>query len=200
MLRLLVANGAGGFTAPDPGQSPLLAGNSPSLLTAGQFVANGPTALALVDNTGAVGQQPVLKVFFGQGSGVLTAGTELLLGEIGQPRNMIAGRFRGSNLPLDIAMVSDTTPSGSSAFSGLLTLLFNDGQGRFHVGASQVLKFAPGSVATSSRLRPDGKVDLLVRDAHANRFLFLVNLDNGKFRPAVGETMASSTPEISTIC
>jgi hypothetical protein len=185
VLRLLQANGAGGFAAPDPGQPPLLAGNSPSLMTAGQFVT-GPTALALVDDTGAVGQQPLLKIFFGQGNGVLTTGAELVLGNIGRPRNMTIGHFRGPDKPLDIALVSDITPSGSSAFSGKLSLLFNRGDGQFMLGTTQDLNFAPSSIATSSRLRPGGKADLLIRDAHANRFFFLVNLDNGSFRPAIG--------------
>ncbi len=187
VLRVLLANGAGGFAPPDPGQLPLLAGNSPSLMTAGQFVANGPTALAIVDATGGVGQQPVLKIFFGQGNGLLTVGTELALSNVGRPRAMTAGRFRGPSMPLDIALVGDTTPSGSGPLSGKLTLLLNDGQGGFTVGASQVLSFAPSSVATSSRLRPGGKADLLIRDANTNRFLFLVNTgSNGAFRLPVG--------------
>ena len=185
VVRLLLANGAGGFTPPDPAQPPLLAGNSPSLMTAGQF-ATGPTSLALIDDAGGAGQQPVLKIFFGQGNGVLTPGTELLLSDIGRPRDMTAGHFRGPNMPLDIALVSDTTPPGSSSFSGKLTLLINDGQGVFSVGPqSQVLNFSPSLIVTSSRLRPGGRADLLIRDARANRFLFLVNIGNG-FRPAIG--------------
>jgi hypothetical protein len=184
VLGVLQADGAGGFAPPDPGPPPLLAGNSPSLMAAGQFVA-GPTALAVVDDTGGVGQQPVLKIFFGQGNGLLTAGTELLLNNAGQPRAMTTGRFRGPNMPLDIALVGDTTPPGGAS-SGKLTLLFNNGQGGFTVGATQVLSFAPSSIATSSQLRPGGKADLLIRDAQANRFLFLVNIGDGSFRLAIG--------------
>jgi hypothetical protein len=187
VLRVLLANGAGGFAPPDPGQPPLLAGNTPSLMAAGQFVANEPTALAIVDDTGGVGQQPVLKILFGQGNGLLTVGTELALNNVGRPRAMTAGRFRGANMPLDIALVGDSTPSGTgAAFSGKLTLLFNDGQGNFSVGTTQALTFAPSAVRASSQLRPGGKADLLIRDAHANRFLFLVNIGNGTFRLPVG--------------
>jgi hypothetical protein len=183
VLRILSANGAGGFTPSDPGPQPLLAGNSPSLMAAGLFAANAPTSLAVIDATGALGQQPVLKMFFGQGNAVMTAGPELLLGDAGRPRAMAAGHFRGPNMPLDIAVVGDT--SGSSA-SGVLTMLFNDGQGGFHVGQTQALSFAPSSIATSSQLRPGGLADLVIRDAHTNRFLFLVNVGDGGFRPAIG--------------
>jgi hypothetical protein len=43
-------------------------------------------------------------------------------------------------------------------------------------------------MAASSRLRPGGKTDLIIRDANANRFLFLVNIepDPNAFRPAIG--------------
>src|SRR5262249_3216420 len=76
VLRVLLANGAGGFTPADPGQPSMLAGNSPSLMAAGQFVANEPTGLAILDATGGLGQQPVLKIFVGQGGGLLTPGAE----------------------------------------------------------------------------------------------------------------------------
>jgi hypothetical protein len=99
---------------------------------------------------------------------------------------MTVGRFRGPNMPLDIALVGDTSQSSSGPFSGKLTLLSNDGQGGFTMGTSQVLSFAPSSVATSSRLSPGGRADILIRDAHANRFLFLVNIGNGGFRLPVG--------------
>jgi hypothetical protein len=77
--------------------------------------------------------------------------------------------------------VSPTTASGK------LTLLFND-HGVFTVGTTQALGFAPGSLAASNRLRAGGKTDLLIRDANANRFLFLVNIepDPSAFRPAIG--------------
>src|SRR5206468_6967122 len=114
------------------------------------------------------------------------SGSELALNNVGRPRAMTAGRFRGANMPLDIALVGDSTPSGTGAFSGKLTLLFNDGQGNFSVGATQALTFAPSVVAASSQLRPGGKADLVIRDAHANRFLFLVNIGNGTFRLPVG--------------
>jgi hypothetical protein len=156
-------------------------------MAAGQFVANEPTALAIVDDTGGIGQQPVLKIFFGQGNGLLTSGSELALNNVGRPRAMTTGHFRGANMPLDIALVGDSTLSGTgAASSGKLTLLFNDGQGNFSVGATQALTFAPSVVATSSQLRPGGKADLVIRDANANRFLFLVNIGNGSFRLPVG--------------
>jgi hypothetical protein len=186
VLRVLQANGAGGFALPDPGQPPLLAGNSPSLMAAGQFVSNGPTGVAIIDDIGGVGQQPLLKIFFGQGNGLLTAGTELLLNNAGQPRAIATEHFRGPDMPLDIAIAGDTTPPGTATFSGKLTLLFNDGQGGFTLGASQALNFVPSSLGTSSRLSSGGKADLLIRDANANRFLFLVNIGDGTFRLAIG--------------
>jgi len=39
-------------------------------------------------------------------------------------------------------------------------------------------------MAASSRLSQQGKTDLLIRDANSNRFQFLINIDNGNFRPA----------------
>ena len=189
VLRVLLANGAGNFTPPDPGQPPLLAGNSPSLMVAGQFVANGPSALAIVDDTGGVGQQPVLKIFSRPGGGLLTPGIELVLANVGRPRAMTTGHFRGADMPLDIALVSDTSSSTSGPFSGKLTLLINDGQGGFTMAPSpQVLNFAPSSIATSSRLSPARRADLLIGDANANRFLFLINTGStaGTFRLPVG--------------
>jgi hypothetical protein len=104
-------------------------------------------------------------------------------------------------MPRDIAVVSDTTPAGSMTASGKLTMLFNDGHGAFIVGTIQALGLAPGSLA--NRLRAGGKTDLLIRDANANRFLFLVNIepDPNAFRPAIGRTRASSTaPAMSMRC
>lgn len=192
VLRILQADGAGGFAPADPTQPVLLAGNSPSHIAVGQFVPQGATGVAIIDDTGAAGQQPLLKIFLGQGNGAMTAGTELTLAGIGQPRAMVTGYFRSPDM-LDIAVVSDTTPQNSTAFSGQLTLLFNKGQGVFSPGTSMPLAFAPGALAASSRLRPItpanpiAKTDLLIRDANANRFLFLVNIDNGFFRPAIGQ-------------
>src|SRR5262249_23424725 len=153
VLRVLLANGAGRFTPPDPGQPPLLAGNSPPPLTAAPLLPHPPTppsrtpytappAVAVLDATGGLGQQPVLKIFFGQGGGLLTPGIELVLANVGRPRAMTTGHFRGPNMPLDIALVGDTSSSTSGPFSGKLTLLLNDGQGTFTVGASQLLGFA----------------------------------------------------------
>ncbi len=187
VLRVLRANGAGGFALADAAQPPPLAGNSPSFMVAGQFVSNGPTGLALIDDTGGVGQRPLLKIFLGQGNGVLTLGPELPLDDVGRPRAIATGHFRGSNMPLDIAVVGDTTPPGSSSTpSGKVTLLFNKGQGEFTLGTSQPLPFAPGALATSSRLSSEGRSDLLIRDANANRFLFLINIGNGNFRLPIG--------------
>jgi hypothetical protein len=193
VLRVLQANGAGGFALPDPGQPPLLAGISPSLMAAGQFVSNGPTGVAIIDDVGGIGQQPLLKIFFGQGNGLLTAGTELLLNNAGRPRAIATGHFRGPDMPLDIAIVGDTTPPGTATLSGKLTLLFNDGQGGFTLGASQALDFVPSSLATSSRLSSGGRADLLIRDANANRFLFLVNIGNGTFRLAINQNQGFFT-------
>jgi FG-GAP-like repeat len=188
VLRVRQANGAGGFAAPDPGQPPLLVGNSPSHMVAGQFVPNGPLGLAIIDDTGGTQQQPVLKIFLGQGNRVLTPGGEVTIVGAGRPRAIVTGHFRGPDMPLDIAVVGDTTPAGSTTASGTLTLLFNKGHGVFTVGTIQALGFAPGSLAASNRLRAGGKTDVLIRDANANRFLFLINIepDPNAFRPAIG--------------
>src|SRR5262249_60348081 len=93
---------------------------------------------------------------------------------------------------LDIALVSDTSSSTSGPFSGKLTLLVNDGQGGFTVAPSpQVLNFAPSSVATSSRLSQARRPDLLIRDANASRFLFLINTGSGTFRLPTGPSQGS---------
>src|SRR5262249_17271159 len=44
VLRVLQANGAGGFSLPDETQPPPLAGNSPSVMVTGRFVPNTGTA------------------------------------------------------------------------------------------------------------------------------------------------------------
>ena len=90
--------------------------------------------MAIIDDTGGTQQQPLLKIFLGQGNGVLTPGSELTLIGAGRPRAIVTGHFRGPDMPLDIAVVSDTTPAGSTTPSGKLTLLFNDGHGVFTVG------------------------------------------------------------------
>jgi len=191
VLRVLQANGAGGFAQADQSQPPVLAGNSPSLMTAARFFPNSANsgnsgmALAVIDDTGSAGQQPLLKIFNGQGSGVLVQGTELPLPGIGKPRAMVVGKFRNTDM-LDLALISDTTPPNSSQVDGKLTVLFNDGQGGFSIGSSQTLGFSPVSIATSGRMNPSGKADLVIRDANTNRFQFLINIDGGRFRPAIG--------------
>jgi hypothetical protein len=185
VLRVLEANGSGGFALPDQTQPPPLAGNSPSLMAAGRFVSGTGTAVVLIDDTGAAGQQPLLKVFVSQGSGVLTPSAEIPLFGIGKPRAMVAGHFKNTDM-LDLALVSDTTTSGSSQANGKLTLLFNDPQLGFTLESSQPLGFSPAAVATSNRLSSFGKADLVIRDANTSRFQFLINIGNGNFRPAQG--------------
>jgi VCBS repeat protein len=183
VLAVLQSNGAGGFERTF-GRRLMLAGNTPRLIAGGRFTSTGPLAIAIVDETGALGAQPLLKVLFGEGNGSFKSGTELVLSQAGRPRAIATGPFRGAGMPIDIAIAGDTTLPGSSTANGKLTILFNDGNGRFTVGRTHELGFVPGSMVASSRLRPDGKTDLLIRDAHADRFLFLVNIDNGDFRPA----------------
>jgi hypothetical protein len=186
VLTVMLGNGFGGF---EPTQSDrvLLAGSTPSLIAAGQFAAGKPQGIVIVDATGGPGQQPLLKVFRGEGDGRFAPASELILSQAGRPRAIVAGPFRDDSA-LDIAIVGETTPPGSSNPRGRLTLLFNDGTGRFTVGKTHELPFAPGAMVASNRLTSLGRTDLLIRDANANRFLFLVNIENGDFRPAQGGT------------
>ena len=91
-------------------------------------------------------------------------------------------------MPLDIAVVSDTSPSTSGPFSGKLTLLFNDGQGGFTVGATPGAHVCP----QLDRARPAGcaraaRPIFSSAMRNANRFLFLVNIGRpGTFRLPVG--------------
>jgi hypothetical protein len=48
-----------------------------------------------------------------------------------------------------------------------------------------VLGFDPTTIVTSSKLRAGGKVDLVLRLANQNRFMFLINIGDGRFRPAI---------------
>jgi hypothetical protein len=183
VLSVRQSNGAGGFAPIDPALPALVAGISPSLIVAGQFVPNGPLSVAIIDAKGAIGEQPLLKIFLGQGNGLMKAGGELPLTDIGVPSSIAVGHFRGAGMPLDIAVASDTTPPGS----GKVTLLRNDGHGAFSIDPDVVvpLTFVPGALAVSSRLSASGMPDLLVRDARANRFQFFVNIGNG-FRLPTG--------------
>ncbi|MCP1850271.1 MULTISPECIES: FG-GAP repeat domain-containing protein [unclassified Bradyrhizobium] len=180
VLAVLPSNGAGGFGRTF-GRQTVLAGDTPGLITAARFTPQGPLSIAIVDETGGLQRQPLLKVFFGEGQGSFRPGSELNLTGIGRPRAIATGRFRGAAKPIDIVIASDNP----NAASGQLTFLFNDGLGRFTQGNVQPLDFAPSSIVASDRLRPDHKTDLLVRDANASRFLYLLNIDEaGNFRPA----------------
>lgn len=180
VLAVLPSNGAGGFGRTF-GRQTVLAGDTPRLITAARFTPQGPLSIAIVDETGGLQQQPLLKVFFGEGQGSFTPGSELNLTGIGRPRAIATGHFRGAAKPIDIVIASDTP----NAAGGRLTFLFNDGLGHFTLGNVQPLDFAPSSIIASDRLRPEHKTDLLVRDANASQFLYLLNIDEaGNFRPA----------------
>jgi hypothetical protein len=183
VLAVLESNGVGGFEKTF-GPRLALAGNTPVLMAGGPFAPSGPLGIAIVNEADALGGQPLLKVFFGEGNGGFKPGSELVLSGAGRPRAIATGHFRGPEMPLDIAIAGDTTPAGSSVASGMVTVLFNDGSGRFTVGKSNALDFAPGSMVASNHLTQMGKSDLLIRKANTNEFLFLVNIDNGDFRPA----------------
>ena len=151
------ANGAGGFAAPDPGQPPLLAGNSPSHMVAGQFVPNGPTSAWRSSTTPArTQQQPVLKMFFGQGNGVLTPAEEVT-----DRRRRPAARHRGRAFPWPQHAARHRRrgrhfAGGSTTASGKLTLLFKDGHGVFTVVDNPGARFCPrlaGDVQPAARGR-----------------------------------------------
>ena len=193
VLSLRLSEGNGLFYLPEGSQQQFLpVGLSPSLIVAGQFVDGRATGIAIVDDTGGLGGEPLLRLFFGKGGGKFDMGTPdapavVSLAGIGRPRAIVTGRFRGESMPLDIAIASSTTPSGTvGQRSGKLTVLFNDGRGAFTVGTTHVLGFEPGSMATSSNLRSLRVADLVIRDAQAPRFLFLLNNggSDGKFHPA----------------
>ncbi|MBR0731086.1 VCBS repeat-containing protein [Bradyrhizobium japonicum] len=189
VVAVLLSNGAGGFERTF-GRRTVLAGEAPRLITAGRFTSEGVLGLAIVDETGGLQQQPLLKVFFGEGQGTFRPGSELTLSGIGRVRAIATGRFRGPAKPLDIVVASDT----GAANGGRLTLLFNDGLGQFKVGSVQTLDFTPSSVVASDRLRPERRTDLLVRDANADRFLYLLSIDDaGNFRPANNSNRGFST-------
>jgi hypothetical protein len=172
VLAVLLSNGAGGFEKSGAEQQVLLAGSTPSLIASGRFTSEGPLGIAIIDATGGPGEQPLLKIFLGEGDGLFRPGPELAIGQAGRPRAIVTGPFRGPGMPVDIAIVSETTPPGALSPSGTLTVLFNDNAGRFTVGRTLGLGFVPSAMAASSRLRPGGKTDLLVRDANSNRFIF----------------------------
>ncbi len=185
VVRVMQADGGGGFAQPDPSQPLLQAGDSPSLMVPGRFDPTKGTGLALIDDTGAVGQKPLLKIVVSQGNGVLKPATELPLPNVGKPRAMVTGHFQNPDT-LDLALVSATATTGSSQASGVLTLLLNKGNNTFEIGSSTPLQFVPAAIATSTRLSGSGRSDVVIRDANAARFLFLINIDNGNFRPAKG--------------
>jgi hypothetical protein len=180
VLAVLPSNGAGGFGRTF-GRQTVLAGDTPKLITAARLTAQGPLSIAIVDETGSLQQQPLLKVFFGEGQSSFRLGSELNLTGIGRTRAIATGRFRGAGKPIDIVIASEIP----NATSGRLTFLFNDGSGNFTLGTVLQLDFVPSSIVASDRLRPEHKTDLLVRDANASRFLYLLNMDEaGNFRPA----------------
>jgi hypothetical protein len=74
VLGVLLSNGAGGFERVSDAQQFILAGTSPRLIAAGRFASEGPIGIAIVDETGSLGAQPLLKIFLGQGDGRFKAG------------------------------------------------------------------------------------------------------------------------------
>jgi hypothetical protein len=172
ILTVLLSTGAGGFTQNVIG----VAGANPTLIATGIFTGTDtqerPTDIAIVDvpQSGV----PILKIFLGDGTGQFTlSGSEFPLGAGDAPIAIVTGRFRGAGAPTEIAI-----------FRGeMLHMLTNDGRGSFSASVQPMnVRVRAGAVATSNKLRPTGQVDLVVRDATANRFVFLVNIGNGAFR------------------
>jgi hypothetical protein len=168
ILTLLASTGAGGFTPRTIG----IAGANPRLIATGRFTGTNaleaPTDIAIVDVPAS--GVPILKIFQGNGSGGFTL-VETPLGGGDPPLAIATGPFKGPGT--DIAI-----------FRGeMLHLLVNDGPGRFSAGGPPMnVRLRPGTVAASNLFRADGRVHMVVRDATANRFVFLVNIGNGAFR------------------
>jgi hypothetical protein len=182
-LTFLMSNGAGGFGRPPGRPSPIPVGVEPNLVVPGSFDREPPLDVAVIDrNPQDPEHKAIVKIFLGEGEGrfKLSEGvSEFFLGSGEKPVSAVVGRFRGPQMPLDIAIVSETSPS-----TGRLTILLNNGNGEFPETKLKDLDFRPGALAASNNMRIGGKFDLIIRDANSNRFLFLVNFGDARFRPA----------------
>jgi hypothetical protein len=175
VLSILVSNGAGGFSTASDGPVASV-GKGPHIAVSGNFDRSPPTDIAIVDaSPDPITGAPFLKILAGKGNGQFTLFSQVSLEAGKSPIAMTAGHFSGQteDAPADIAIIT-----GDGSAEGKLTLLANDGEGRFPGSKRRFsrIPFKPVSIAALDNLRGIGMSDLVVRDADASIILLLQNL------------------------
>jgi len=195
VLSVLLSAGNGCFTeplVPAEGAPAVSAGDSPSLIGVGPLDGDSHQDIAVIDtHIDEFNRRPKLRIFYGDGLGHFStrSGVSVVSLDEGEtPVAMAMGRFRGEEMPVDLAIVS--IPKPGSPMRGTLKILFNNGGGEF-IGAGgqpptlSLGDLEPAAIVASNRFRDVGKYDLAiketVRSTGRKRILYLQNAGNGHF-------------------
>jgi hypothetical protein len=154
-LHVLLGNGDGTF-APPMGYE---AGPVPTTLALGDFYGDGKLDVAVTD----VGSNQV-GILRGDGTGRLSAPVFYTVGT--GPAGIAAGDFDhdGSGIGLDLAVTNQV--------DNTVSILLNDGQGGFTVGAVLPCGTSPSGIV-AGHFSSDGNLDLAVADAGGGVSIFL---------------------------
>jgi hypothetical protein len=169
-VSVLLGDGRGGFRAA-PG-SPYRVGRAPYPLALGDVTGDGKLDLVTPD----VGSNTIT-VLKGEGGGRFAAAEGSPYGVAFRPYAVALGDLNGDRKPDIIAAHDDIT---------LLSVLLNDGQGRFRPspGSPLDIRERGGKVALAD-FNHDGKLDLATGTA-ANHLVVWLGDGAGRFSPAPG--------------
>jgi hypothetical protein len=195
VLNVLLSNGEGCFRAPIAPQTGLpdvLVGDEPTLIAAADFNGDGHEDIAIIDTRMDVdfNRSAKLRIFIGDGAGHFAPGPGVSIFPLPEDRKPVAmalGRFRGPSMPVDIAVASvPTRPDATER--GQLTLLRNDGSGKFSIAPPPISlgSFEPAAMLSSDRFRRERRYDLVIKEVIRNpssqrRILYLKNSGAGAF-------------------
>jgi len=165
-VSILLGDGVGGFSIASG--SPIIIGNLPKHLVAGDFNKNGIQDLA-VANAGS----NTVSILLGNGGGGFSQAPGLPISVGTSPSSVVKGDFNADNIP-DLAV--------ANAVSNSVTILLGDGEGKFNPAGGPVLLDGqqPESVAAGD-IDGDGDLDLAVANKASNNLSILLGNGGGGF-------------------
>ena len=180
-LTILTNNGSGSFvTASSP-----VAGNSPCSVTAADVNGDGKVDLVCAN----IGDSTI-SVLTNNGSGGFVLSGHYSVGN--QPKCLVAADVNGDG------KVDFVTANWGNGSGNTLTVLTNDGTGRFVLSSSPVVGGAPNSVAAAD-VNGDGKVDLISANVYASTLTVLTNDGRGGFVLATNLPVVSGPNSVTAV-
>jgi hypothetical protein len=152
-MGLYLGDGRGGFrVAPR-----FAAGSEPASVLAARLDRNRPLDLAVTNYSAGT-----VTLLAGNGRGAFAPFFSSPLPVVGNPRSAGAGDFNRDG-KIDLAVVSQIPPSGSTFFSGYVTILLGDGHGAYFPAPGSPITVGedPRDIAVADFNR-DGKPDLAI--------------------------------------